>query len=73
MSLQTSASDKYEKAVRLLEFMKEQEMIERISVSEAFARITRYCESTPDPLTSMEQEGNPYLEKEKSKKKCVCF
>ena len=73
MSLQTASSEKYEKAIRLLEFMKEQEAIERVSVSAAFSRLSNYCESTPDPLTSVEQEGNPYLEKAKAKKKCVCF
>jgi hypothetical protein len=73
MSLQTATSEKYEKAARLLEFMKKQESIERISLSHAFELLVKFCEITPDPLTSIESDGNPYLEMARTKKRCICF
>lgn len=72
MSLQTATSERYDKAMNLLEFMKDQESIHRISVSEAFGRLNAYCDSTGDPLVSGSAGSNPYLVKAK-KKKCIIF
>lgn len=73
MSLQTPATEKYEKTVKLLEFMREQEKLNRISVSEAFGLLKDFADNTNDPLTKTDLEGNPYARKAPNKKKCICF
>jgi len=52
----------YEIVKRELEILKEDLERKRIKVSEACKDLSKYCETTPDPLVSNEK-NNPYKQK----------